>query len=143
MFEKILMVCTGNLCRSPMAQAWMSHRLAGRPIEVRSGGLAARAGGPAPAHAVAVLAKRGVDLSAHRARELTTEDVHASDLVLVMEDWQKAEVERRTPAARGRTYLLGHWQGLEIADPYGSPEAVFEGVFAQIDKAVESWLAHL
>ncbi len=143
MFERILMVCTGNLCRSPMAGAWLRHRLGERPIEVRSAGLAARVGDPAAPHAVAVLAKRGVDLSAHRARQLTTEDVLGSDLVLVMEDWQKEEVQRRTAAARGRTYLLGHWQGIEISDPYGAPEAVFEGVFAQIDQAVDAWLAHL
>lgn len=143
MFEKILMVCTGNVCRSPMAQGWMKRRVAGRPIEVRSGGLAAHAGQPAAALAVAVLAKYGVDLSEHRAHPLTTEDVLGSDLVLVMEAWQKDEVQRRSPAARGRTYLLGHWQGIEIPDPYGLPAAVFEGVFAQIDQAVDAWLAHL
>ena len=88
------------------------------------------------------LLRRGVDLTAHRARQLTEEDVLGSDLVLVMETWQKEEVQRRTAAARGRTYLLGHWQDIEIPDPYGEPAAVYEGVFQRIDEAVNAWLAH-
>ena len=143
MFERILMVCSGNLCRSPMAEAWMRHRLGGAAREVRSAGLAARAGQPAAAHAIALLAERGIDLSGHRARRIEAQDVVASDLVLVMESRQKAHVEALSPAGHGRTYLLGHWQGSEILDPYGGSRELFEDAFARIEEAVDAWLERI
>ena len=144
MFQKILTVCTGNLCRSPMAEAWLRHRAAAQPLTVSSAGLSALVGEPAPENAVTLLQQKGVDLSAHRARQLEPSHVLASDLVLVMEKWQKAEVERLCPPARGRTYLLAHWQdGLEIKDPYRGSAALFEEVFDKISVAVDAWLERL
>lgn len=140
MFEKILTVCTGNLCRSPMAEAWLRHRAGAERFKVTSAGLAARVGEPAEANAVELLSRRGVDLSTHRARQLAAADLLAADLVLVMERWQKAEIERLCPPARGRTYLLAHWQDLEIKDPYLGSAALFEDVFEKINMAVDAWL---
>jgi protein-tyrosine phosphatase len=144
MFERILTVCTGNLCRSPMAEAWLRHRADGDRIQVSSAGLSALVGEPAPQHAVTLLQQKGLDLSGHRARQLEAAHVVAADLVLVMERWQKAEVERLCPPARGRTYLLAHWQdGAEIKDPYRGPPELFEEVFAKINVAVDSWLERI
>lgn len=144
MFERILTVCTGNLCRSPMAEAWLRHRAGDQRLKVRSAGLSARVGEPAQPHAIALLSRHGVDLSAHRARQLEPSDILSADLVLVMERWQKAEVERLCPPARGRTYLLAHWQGeLEIPDPYRGNAALFEDVFNKINVAVETWLERI
>ena len=144
MFQKILTVCTGNLCRSPMAEAWLRHRAGTQPLTVSSAGLAAVVGEPAEENAVVLLQQKGVDLSAHRARQLEASHVLAADLVLVMEKWQKAEVERLCPPARGRTYLLAHWQdGLEIKDPHLASAAVFEAVFDKISVAVDAWLERL
>ncbi len=144
MFERILTVCTGNLCRSPMAEAWLRHRAGGQRVKVTSAGLSARVGEPAQPHAVALLSQHRVDISAHRARQLAAADIFSADLVLVMERWQKAEVERLCPVARGRTYLLAHWQGnSEIVDPYRGNLALFEDVFGKISVAVETWLERI
>ena len=144
MFEKILTVCTGNLCRSPMAEAWLRHRAGNQRLKISSAGLAARVGEPAQPHAITLLSKHGVDLSSHRARQLESSDVIGSDLVLVMEQWQKAKIEQLCPAARGRTYLLTHWEGAsDIPDPYRGNEALFEDVFQKINKAVDAWLTRI
>ncbi len=144
MFERILTVCTGNLCRSPMAEAWLQHCARGQRVKITSAGLSARVGEPAQPHAITLLSQHGVDLSAHRARQLTPAHILSADLVLVMERWQKTEVEHLCPAARGRTYLLAHWQdGLEIVDPYRGNAALFEDVFGKISVAVETWLERI
>lgn len=143
MFGEILVVCTGNLCRSPMAEAWLRHRLADSAVHVCSAGLAARAGAPADANAVALLSGRGLDISSHRSRQLNESDILGAELVLVMERWQKSEIERRCPAGRGRIFLLAHWQGVEIADPLGGSMAIFEDVFANIDAAIGSWIERI
>ena len=141
MLQKILTVCTGNLCRSPMAEAWLRHRAGSARITVSSAGLSAVVGKPAAESAIALLRQKGVDLSAHRARQLEREHILDADLILVMEHWQKAEVEGICPPARGRTYLLAHWQGgLEIEDPYRGSPALFEEVFDKISVAVDAWL---
>ncbi len=144
MFERILTVCTGNLCRSPMAEAWLRHRAGNERLKVSSAGLSALVGEPAAEHAVTLLKQKGIDLSAHRARQLAPSHIVGADLVLVMERWQKAEVERLCPPARGRTYLLAHWQdGLEIKDPFRGSPAVFEECFEKINAAIDSWLERI
>ena len=143
MFERILTVCTGNLCRSPMAEAWLRHRAGERRLKVSSAGIAARVGEPAQANAITLLSQRGVDITAHRARQLDASQIIAADLVLVMERWQRAEVERLCPPSRGRTYLLAHWQDQEIKDPYRGSAALFEEVFEKISVGVDAWLERM
>ena len=144
MFENILTVCTGNLCRSPMAEAWLRHQGRDRRMRVSSAGLMARVGEPAEANAVTLLYQHGVDLSTHRARQLDLAHILTADLVLVMERWQKTEIERLCPPARGRTYLLAHWQGeTEIKDPYRGNAALFEEAFEKISAAIDAWLERI
>lgn len=81
------MVCVGNICRSPMAEALVAHRLAGMPgVATASAGISALVGRPADGLAQELMAARGLDLSGHRARQLTPELATSFDLILVMED---------------------------------------------------------
>src|SRR5512136_1311836 len=86
MIDRVLVVCVGNICRSPMAEALLRARLGHWPrFDVSSAGLSALVGRPADESTVALMRERGIDISAHRARQLTPRLVAGSDLVLVME----------------------------------------------------------
>jgi protein-tyrosine phosphatase len=144
-FKRILVVCVGNICRSPMAEALLSRALnrnAGG-VEVRSAGLGALVGHPADEIARTLMQQRGVDISAHRARQLEPEMLRSADLVLVMEQAQKLELASVEPQVRGKLFLLGHWTGEEIPDPYQRGVEVFAEALGSIDRAVTAWVSRI
>jgi len=114
-------------------------REAGRDLAVASAGLGALVGEPADATARELLAERGVDISAHRARQLDGVMLREHELILVMEDWQRRKVEADFPMARGRVMLLGHWRGTEVPDPYRHPREAFERALEEIQQGLEDW----
>jgi protein-tyrosine phosphatase len=139
MFERILVVCVGNVCRSPMAAALLARRLSGRGQgpAVESAGIAALVGRAADPIAVELLRERGIDLSGHRARQLTEELVTRADLVLAMEQGHVRSIEAAFPHARGRVHRIGRWQGFDVPDPYGKPRAAFEHSLERIDRGID------
>ena len=141
MFKNILVVCVGNICRSPMGEYLLKSRIAAADsgIAVASAGLGALVGRGADPYAVEVMSEHGVAISAHRAQQLTAELVKQYELILVMEQWQRKEIENLYPFARGRVHLLGKWSELEISDPYKKPKEAFVEAFDKIDKACEEW----
>ncbi len=105
----ILLVCTGNTCRSPMAEGLLRHHLdaAGVALEARSAGTLGWNGNPATPHAVEVLAERGIDLSHHVSRRLDTAEIRAARLVIAMTRVHAWAVAAHDPDAPRRTFLLG------------------------------------
>lgn len=144
MIRHILVVCVGNICRSPMAEALLRDALRGQEgITVESAGLGALVDRPADDNAIELMRERGIDITAHRARQLTPDMVTAADLVLVMEAGHKRVIDENEPVARGKIHRLGEWQNADIADPYRQPRAAFEASLAEIDKGVKSWAKRL
>jgi len=141
----ILVLCEGNHCRSPIAAGLLAHLL-GPGHRVESAGLAAREGCPPHPEAVRLMAALGIDISGHAGRTLTPGMALAADLILVMDRAQKDWCEGLVPSARGRVFLLGHWQTpepVEIADPFGQPREGFLAAFEAIRHGVSGWLPHL
>ncbi len=138
-FKRILLVCIGNVCRSPLAEALLAARLAGRAPDARveSAGVAALVGRPAEPLAQDLMRERGLDLSAHRARQLTLEMVYASDLVLAMDARLKRVVEQLVPGAVGRVHRIGRWGDFDVPDPFGQPRPAFERALALIERGLD------
>ena len=127
-----------------MAEALLRHALREQEeITVESAGLGAMVGHAASEHAVDLLDERGIDISSHRARQLTPEMVGTADLVLVMESRHKKSIETADAAVRGKVFRLGEWRDAEINDPYRQSRAVYEGVLADIEDGIADWAEQL
>lgn len=135
--NSILIVCEGNICRSPMAEA-LANDLFPR-LRVSSAGLNALIGGKADPFAMSVITERGLCLERHVARQLSWSMVKAADMILVMSGDQKKRVEDTYRFATGRTYRVGHFQQIDVADPYQKGKAEFEEAFASIEAGLKRW----
>lgn len=135
---RILMVCTGNICRSPLAESLMRSELERLGVDgavVSSAGTGAWEGAPASEGAYLVGLEHGVDLSDHRARLLTGDVVREADLIFTMARHQRARVEDL--GGEGRVHVLGEYVGrtgaeAEVGDPFGAGLDVYRETFNQL-----------
>ena len=144
--KKVLVVCTGNTCRSPMAEGWLNQKLAGKGWLAESAGVAAWGGTPASPEAIEVMREIGVDLSAHRSRRLTRELADEAAVILAMTDGHRREIARHFPEAAKKTHLV-HGFGLEkerdVLDPIGMPADVYRHVRDELIQALGDFLLYL
>ncbi len=147
--KRILIVCIGNICRSPTAEFLLRERLRQSgmtqlDVQVASAGLDAMVGHPMEATAADVMRGHGVDGASHRARQLTRAMVNDSDLVLVMEKFHASAIARMVTDASDKVFLLGKWQDdTRIPDPYGERREAFDHAYQLIERGVAGWLPHL
>lgn len=136
---KIIFLCVGNTCRSPFAEhyARIQNQSVARPHTFTSRGIQARNGMFCSDMGRTVAAELGIDLSAHRAQQLSLEDIQTADLLLCVDD----NVREQTLLMEGcmaapKCHLLSN---TDIADPWGGTEADYRAVYRHIMQAVALW----
>lgn len=144
--KKVLVVCTGNTCRSPMAEGWLNHKLAGKGWVAESAGVAGWGGGCASAEAVAVMREIGIDIASHRNRALTRALVNEAAIILAMTDGHRREIERHFPEASAKVRLVksfGAAPAEDVADPFGASVDAYRHVRDELIQALGDFLLYL
>ena len=137
--RRVLFVCTGNLCRSPMAEAIADQGWGSESLRFGSAGVLAVEGAPATRAARLACEEAGADLSGHRARQFTAEMADGADEILVMSVAHLRRVREIAPEAGDKAALLRP-DGAEVDDPYGLPVEVYRATRDEITAALEARL---
>jgi protein-tyrosine phosphatase len=138
MFKNVMMVCIGNICRSPIAEVYLKHH---QPqLNVFSSGLGALVGKPADPKSIDLMTAQNIDLTKHCAQQINSVLVSASDLILTMEQKHIDAIQAKFPEARGKVHLICKWDdNQEIPDPYKKDEAAFASASALIESGLDAW----
>jgi protein-tyrosine phosphatase len=145
--RRVLFLCYGNICRSPMAAGYLNKLVNDAGISdvlVESAGLGALVGNRASKAASEVAVRNGFSLESHRAVQITSADLRESDYILVMETYQLNTLRQHLGGEAGKVRLLGDYgmaADKEIEDPYGGDEDMYDLVFARIKECVEGFFA--
>ncbi len=134
----ILFVCTGNTCRSPMAEALLRDK--SKTHTVGSAGLSAPFPMPAAENAILAMQEIGIDISAHRSRQLTESMVREADLILTMTDGHRAFMHTLFPFAKDKTFSLCAYAGQagEVEDPFGGDMEVYQKARDMLSRLLEA-----
>jgi protein-tyrosine-phosphatase/tRNA A37 threonylcarbamoyladenosine synthetase subunit TsaC/SUA5/YrdC len=149
----ILLICTGNTCRSPMAQVLLEKQLRSRfaeafagsgppPAAVLSAGTSAMSGGYASAEAVEAMQRVGCDLSQHRSRPVSSSLLQRADMVLTLTAGHRAAVVGRWPQWAAKVRLLDP-DGQDVSDPFGGPLELYQACASQIEHYTQYWVDHI
>lgn len=148
----ILFVCTGNTCRSPMAQALMAKKIQDRfghlakdglvPIVTRSAGVSAFGDDPASHGALQAITDYGLSLASHHSTQINTELVEQADLILAMGTRHRHVIVSQWPSLASKVHLISP-DGGEISDPFGGPLEIYQKCAEQLDRHTSYWAEQL
>jgi len=136
-FENILVVCVGNICRSPMAEALLKQRFPEKNID--SAGVGALVDHGADPAAIKIMEQQNIDITSHVAKQIDESLALKADLIFTMSDSQNKCIEERWPFCRGKTFKLGHWNDKDIADPYKHELSAFQTAYQDIVEGLNEW----
>ncbi|MBL4900702.1 MAG: hypothetical protein JKX76_13915 [Colwellia sp.] len=142
MFDKILIVCIGNICRSPSAERILQKLTPNKKIT--SAGIGALVDHSIEKNAAQLLITHNYTSENHLARQVSNNIINNAELILVMEKKHQQVLRQKYPSASGKIMLLGQWNNEEeIPDPYRKSKEAFEYAFTQIEKNCQAWAQKL
>jgi len=148
--QSILVVCTGNICRSPMGEGVLRYKLedAGLShIHVDSAGTSGWDRQSPTSEAIEVCSEIGVDISSQRSAPISKQMIQASDLIVAMEKYHLREMIKSCDAPDEKLFLLGEFDaqnpGLEIQDPYGMPLSYYRNILQIIYHCVDGLIERI
>lgn len=144
---KILVLCTANICRSPMAEHLMKSALRDYDVHIDSAGIHGAYASRADQEVVKMLKSEGIDgvdaIENHLSKPVSQINATEFDLILCMERHHLEDLQRLVPQATGRTFLMGHWKDEEIEDPHGLDESEYLRSLTQIRSSIVDWQKNL
>jgi protein-tyrosine-phosphatase len=148
--KNVLFVCTGNTCRSPMAEALFRELVRERAdYQVASAGVAAAPGMPASKHTTALLTERGLDLSGFQSRLLDREALEQATHVFAMSSHHMAAIADEFPEQVDKIYLVSEFaaeddlRGKDVSDPFGQGRSAYEETLRDLERMLPSLLAYI
>ncbi|MBK5074969.1 protein tyrosine phosphatase [Budviciaceae bacterium CWB-B4] len=139
MFNSILVVCVGNICRSPIGERLLQIQLPDKTIE--SAGLKAVVDHPVEKTMIEIALQHEISVSDHKAKQFNAQLCRQYDLILVMEKMHMEMINHLAPEASGKTMLFGHWNNQrDIADPYRKSREMFELIYQQLSESADMWV---
>ena len=139
--KNILVICVGNICRSPMAEYFFKQSYP--HLNIESAGISGLIGEGADAKAIQCMDALNIDMRPHIARKLNSDLIKKADLILVMSLNQQKHLEQTWPFAKGKVFRLGHWQHKNVPDPYQHDPAFFDETCRNIQAYVSDWKSHI